>query len=104
MSEQYPWLVVGAKITRAHDVPWKDTRIGERAPVFGEVYTVRSIEIWDGVIGITVAEIINPPRLMGEALFPASAFQPVRTISTDAGMSILRKIDADVFQQDEVLV
>ena len=108
MSEQYPWLVVGAKVTLI-EAPTRVSDVGNIFPEYGVTYTVRDISIHSsGVIGIRLIEIVNPVRVyldgIDECLFRADEFRPVRTTSTGTGMSILRKIDADVFQQDEVLV
>jgi len=106
MSEQYPWLVVGCRVTQIDDSPWHAMDLGETAPEFGAVYTVRDIVPWRGEIGIRLAEIVNPPALQpwgyDECVFIVSCFRPVKTIDTSSQVSALKKIVADVFQNDSV--
>jgi hypothetical protein len=62
-------------------------RIG-RVPVEGGVYTVRAVEIRDGEVALTLAEIVNqvlewPGGNVGEVAFLASRFRPAKRTSLE---------------------
>jgi hypothetical protein len=107
MTEPYCSFEVGQRVTPISETLPGGVN-GETIPVFGRVYTIREVLILLGVPCIRLREIVNKPQLycIGEmeCAFPAESFTPVRTTSTDAGMAILRKIDADVFQNERVPV
>ncbi len=84
---------VGQFVTQKNDRSWGDTG-GDQAPVYGVVYTIRSIETaLDGSddLFLTFEEIRNPPGQYeddyGEATWDASEFRP---LSSDR-LSIFRQ-------------
>jgi hypothetical protein len=107
MSEQYPWLVVGAKVTPIGPT-WSVGPGDEDIPAFGSVYTVREVDVICDEVAIRLVEIVNPQKRythgLMECFFPASSFAPVTSNDGEAGLSILKKIVADVFQTDGVNV
>jgi hypothetical protein len=54
---------------------------GEHDPVLGQVYTIRSLSYWEGMLGLHLEEIINPIVMTRcgilERCFYAYRFRPV---------------------------
>lgn len=86
------WVKPGQKVTLIVDQPWTP-RQGDTTPIFGVVYTIRSVFDSYGGIGIRFMEIINQPRIhidgYAEVAFLADSFRPVTE----------RKTDISVFQE-----
>jgi len=84
---------VGQFVVQKKDCSWGD-RGGDQVPVYGVVYTIRSIETaldGSGDLFLTFEEIRNPPDLYedgyGEVAWDSSQFRP---LSSDR-LSIFRQ-------------
>lgn len=66
----------------------------EKQPEIGRVYTIRCMETWDGILCVSLVEIINPIhsylQAVGELVFVASRFRPVVSRKTD--ISIFKRM------------
>ena len=85
---------VGQKVQCIHTF---DKRPGEKDPVKGKVYTVRTVEFSETIDchAIRLVEVVNQPRMYSEGLlearFNAKRFIPLQ----ETGMQILRSILAN---------
>lgn len=85
---------VGMKVTRLDARPFRPMDVDEVAPVFGEVYTIRGMEVSEGELGLCFEEIRNPKRYatgIPECIFRASRFRP----AVSPGISFDASIPAD---------
>lgn len=66
----------------------EDIAVGVKYPEKGQIYTIRSLELAVGIVGITLAEIINPKRNykdgFSEKIFIAIGFKPLQTKSEES--------------------
>lgn len=85
---------VGQKVTMVAPHKWQKNHF-ERVPVFGAVYSIRVIEIYDDGIFLIFNEIVNPIYKYndetGETSFAARRFRPLVERKNDvaAFMAIL---------------
>jgi len=98
------------KFTVGQKVVWVESEpcfgsYGEICPVAGPIYTVRTIGIVNGGVGMRLDEIHNEPRLytggVFECAFRASHFRPVKTTQTD--ISVFTEIVRREFDVDKVV-
>ena len=95
---------VGQKVVCIKRGPWTHRDTGEVCPNYGDVLTIRAIDISPKGMFLRFVEIVNKPRQytdsFGEANFWAPRFRPAVEASTD--ISELREIVADVFRKAQV--
>lgn len=73
---------------------------GEKAPIKGNVYTVRAVmasKDYPGTLRILLEEIVNPSiqyiDTVGEANFPAAAFRPAQETNIDVFKKVLASVN-----------
>lgn len=80
---------VGMKVVCVKKGAWSPSTPGESHPVYGGVYTIRTIECPDGDVFLRFAEIINPKARrdiygsQSESQYWATRFRPLFTRKTD---------------------
>lgn len=66
---------------------------GEKTPEFGKIYTIRSIEKNDYLIGIRLDEIRNKPRLYAEGFSECCFYvKYFRKLDTDFTEQVIREL------------
>jgi hypothetical protein len=69
------------------DLPGAEEDVGT-CPKKGGVYTVRALRLWDGMVSLMLAELVNPSfewegGNVGEIAFYARRFRPAKTTSLE---------------------
>lgn len=62
------WAKPGAKCVCQKDV-WPDQEYGEVVPWRGQLLTIRTVELVDGILALTFVEIVNQPKQYVEGFF-----------------------------------
>lgn len=97
---------VGQKVTPKNDDPWQDVEVPDIAPVFGEIYTIRSIEYEGDGVYLRFHEIHNVLEYfddcdcIDEMQFDADDFRPVIERKTD--ISIFKRLLVPASKQKQV--
>ena len=85
---------VGDKVTLIRPAEQIGGNGDELLPVYGEVYTVRAVLLWQGIVCLHLSEIKNDVRRYRdgeyEGFFSADRFKPVK--STDIQVEALKRI------------
>lgn len=95
MGETIPsWAVKGAKVTPVNDIAWPSDYAWEQFPAFGQVYTIRAVEVEDDGVYLLLDEVRNRPFAyeeggFGEANFAIEEFRPVVSDSDELGIETI---------------
>lgn len=95
---------VGQKVVCIKRGRWRNLERDEVAPSYGDILTIRSINVRSEGVFLLFVEIVNPLKNyidgLAEAEFLSSRFRPAVEPPTD--ISELREIVADVFRKARV--
>lgn len=95
----YPWAVPGAKVVCVKEgVNWRRILAPKMVawPRVNGVYTIRGVFLYKGVVGMRMAEIVNPPVQFNhgcvEPAFGLGCFRPLITKTQEQDIEMFRKI------------